>query len=588
MIRRRGRNHPQRNDSVGEDPDRRTGIPSGEAATSVTPALRTASQRKGRLNYFLLLALVVLVVLLAQWRPTSTGPSARSAGSRNPNLSGQYPAGRAITPLPPPDLTKLSKQNRERFLAIQEAIRHAWGAYRYNVLLNGRPYGDDVNTHSGKGEFWLHHAATLYDSLDTLFLASLMDQYEEAVQAVLTSWPVAGMEGAWRPTKIFEYSIRVTAGLLGAYSVSADPRLLVAAQESADAVLAGAFRWSPTPLPRMYDVLAPTSLRLLSPLSCVHQIYSFFYRWGRDRFTEEHHINSLAGVGSFAVEYSFLTLATGQDRYRSASNAIFQWLVHKSPLRPDGMFPSVWNVMDGQPRNGGGTGFSSGADSFYEYLLKAPLLAGCERGAPECDDVAHQMLTVYRGIAEKSIPLHTATAGGKRYPTDESSYHHLLCFLPGLLALDGTLQDISLAKELVEGCHATYRQSQTGLGPETARIRRDSVTNVDARYQLRPEHVESLFVLYRKTGDPVYQEMAWEIFTALMAHCRTSRGFTSLSDVDDQAPAGQTGEMPSYFLAETLKYLLLVFGPEDYVDLKDFVFTTEAHPLRKLASASVT
>ena len=100
--------------------------------------------------------------------------------------------------------------------------------------------------------------------------------------------------------------------------------------------------------------------------------------------------------------------------------------------------------------------------------------------------------------------------------------------------------------------------------------------------------MESLFVLYRKTGDPVYQEMAWEIFTALMAHCRTSRGFTSLSDVDDQAPSGQTGEMPSYFLAETLKYLLLVFGPEDYVDLKDFVFTTEAHPLRKLASASVT
>jgi hypothetical protein len=43
--------------------------------------------------------------------------------------------------------------------------------------------------------------------------------------------------------------------------------------------------------------------------------------------------------------------------------------------------------------------------------------------------------------------------------------------------------------------------------------------------------------------------------------------------------------MPSYFLAETLKYLLLLFGPDDYISLDDFVFTTEAHPLRILSKA---
>ena len=38
--------------------------------------------------------------------------------------------------------------------------------------------------------------------------------------------------------------------------------------------------------------------------------------------------------------------------------------------------------------------------------------------------------------------------------------------------------------------------------------------------------------------------------------------------------------MPSYFLAETLKYLYLLFS-EEPVDLEKVVFNTEAHPLRK-------
>ena len=37
--------------------------------------------------------------------------------------------------------------------------------------------------------------------------------------------------------------------------------------------------------------------------------------------------------------------------------------------------------------------------------------------------------------------------------------------------------------------------------------------------------------------------------------------------------------MPSYFLAETLKYLLLLFGSDDSLDLADYVFTTEGHPV---------
>ncbi len=65
---------------------------------------------------------------------------------------------------------------------------------------------------------------------------------------------------------------------------------------------------------------------------------------------------------------------------------------------------------------------------------------------------------------------------------------------------------------------------------------------------------------------------------ALVRRCRTDAGFTVLTDV----AATKRGDlMPSYFLAETLKYLYLLFAPEETLDLNRFVLNTEAHPLRK-------
>lgn len=38
--------------------------------------------------------------------------------------------------------------------------------------------------------------------------------------------------------------------------------------------------------------------------------------------------------------------------------------------------------------------------------------------------------------------------------------------------------------------------------------------------------------------------------------------------------------MQSFFLAETLKYLYLLFSPPSFMSLDKWVFNTEAHPLR--------
>ena len=115
-----------------------------------------------------------------------------------------------------------------------------------------------------------------------------------------------------------------------------------------------------------------------------------------------------------------------------------------------------------------------------------------------------------------------------------------------------------------------------GIEPEEIDYRTMKVTA--AGYPLRPEIMESAYYLFHFTKDPKYLEMGRTFFTGLVAHCRTDAGYTVLKDVT----TGEKGDlMPSYFLAETLKYLYLLFAPEKTLDLNQVVFNTEAHPLRR-------
>ena len=41
---------------------------------------------------------------------------------------------------------------------------------------------------------------------------------------------------------------------------------------------------------------------------------------------------------------------------------------------------------------------------------------------------------------------------------------------------------------------------------------------------LRPEAVESLYLLYRRTGEQRYRDMGWAIFEAFENHCRVESG----------------------------------------------------------------
>ena len=104
------------------------------------------------------------------------------------------------------------------------------------------------------------------------------------------------------------------------------------------------------------------------------------------------------------------------------------------------------------------------------------------------------------------------------------------------------------------------------------------MTIKSAGYQLRPEIIESAYYLHHATHDARYLMMGQTFFDAIVAHCRTDAGYTTLKSVVTM----EKGDlMPSYFLAETLKYLYLLFAPESVLDLDKVVFNTEAHPLKR-------
>ena len=44
--------------------------------------------------------------------------------------------------------------------------------------------------------------------------------------------------------------------------------------------------------------------------------------------------------------------------------------------------------------------------------------------------------------------------------------------------------------------------------------------------------IESMFILWRTTGDPKWRERGWAIFEAIEKHAREGRAFASVQDVD--------------------------------------------------------
>lgn len=74
---------------------------------------------------------------------------------------------------------------------------------------------------------------------------------------------------------------------------------------------------------------------------------------------------------------------------------------------------------------------------------------------------------------------------------------------------------------------------------------------------------------------------------ALERNCRTKNGYSGIRDVYSDNPPKDDVQQ-SFFIAEALKYLYLLFSDDKVISLDEWVFNTEAHPLPILENIPTT
>jgi mannosidase alpha-like ER degradation enhancer 2 len=278
-----------------------------------------------------------------------------------------------------------------------------------------------------------------------------------------------------------------------------------------------------------------------------------------------------AEVGTLLMEFGTLSKLTGKPvYYEKAKHALVELYNRRSSI---GLVGAGINVKTGAwtdpTSNVGG-----GIDSYYEYLLKCWLLFGdkdCQRMWQSSIEAVNKYVAddTPSGLWYGEVDMNT----GKRTGTEFGS---LDAFFPGTLALGG---DLDRARRLEESCYKMWKLF--GIEPEELDYSKMKIA-YDG-YALRPEIIESAFYLYRFTSDARYLEMGKTFLDSLMKYCRTDVAYAALKSV---ATKENKNEMESFFFAETLKYMYLLFAPLETLDLTKVVFNTEAHPLRRSWQAS--
>ena len=441
----------------------------------------------------------------------------------------------AATPNPATSIAATATITDAERAALAERTRaellHAWHAYER--LAWGH---DELRPLSRTPRDWYGESLlmTPVDSLDTLLLAGLDTEAAKAHQLIVEKLSF----DRDLSVQVFEVTIRLLGGLLTGYQMTGDPRLLTLADDLGTRLLP-AFD-SPTGMPYRY----------------VHL---------RTAAVSDPHSNP-AEIGTLMLEFGTLAKLTGKPvYYDKAKRAIVELYARRSPI---GLVGEEIDVETGQWRNRN-SHVGGAIDSWYEYLLKCELLFGdadCGRMWRESKRALDEHLAeeTPSGFWYGQVDMTT----GERTASEFGALH---AFLPGVLALGG---DLDRARRLQDSAFAMWQLH--GIEPEVLDYRAMKV--LYPGYKLRPEIVESAYVLYRKTRDPRYLAMGRTFLDAIVAHCRTPDGYTVIDDVTTMK---QGDLMPSYFLAETLKYLYLLFAPEGKLDLDAVVFNTEAHPLQR-------
>ncbi|KAH0704742.1 hypothetical protein KY285_019020 [Solanum tuberosum] len=455
--------------------------------------------------------------------------------------------GQAVKNMDSPD-NILDAQRREK---VKDAMLHAWSSYEKYA------WGHDElqpQTKNGVDSFG-GLGATLIDSLDTLYIMGLDEQFQRARKWVANSLDFNKNYDA----SVFETTIRVVGGLLSTYDLSGDKLFLDKAQDIADRLLPA---WN-------------TESGI--PYNIINLVHGNPHNPG---WTGGDSI--LADSGTEQLEFIALSQRTGDRKYQQKVENVILELNRTFP--DDGLLPIYINPHKGTTSYSTIT-FGAMGDSFYEYLLKVWIQGNRTAAVSHYRKMWETSMKGLVSLVRRTTPSSFAYLGEKMGSSINDKMDELACFAPGMLALgssgyspDEAQKFLSLAEELAWTCYNFYQSTPTKLAGENYFFNDGQDMSVGTSWNiLRPETVESLFYLWRLTGNKTYQEWGWNIFQAFEKNSRVESGYVGLKDVNTGV---KDNMMQSFFLAETLKYLYLLFSPSSVIPLDEWVFNTEAHPIK--------
>ncbi|CAG5039693.1 unnamed protein product [Parnassius apollo] len=442
---------------------------------------------------------------------------------------------------------------------VREMFQHAYDSY----LRYAYPY-DELRPLSCDGvDTWGSYSLTLIDALDTLAIIGNHTEFNRVVDIVLQKQNFDTDINV----SVFETNIRIIGGLLSAHLLSHKTGLKLEPGWPCNG-----------PLLRLAEDVAH---RLIAAFDTATGMPYGTINLRSGVPPGETSVTCTAGVGTFIVEFGTLSRLTGDPLYEEvAYNALKALYHHRSPI---GLLGNHIDVMTGR-WTAQDAGIGGGVDSYYEYLVKGAILLE----KPELMSMFNEARQVIDKYLKKDDWFVWATMlrGHVTLPVFQS----LESYWPGLLSLIG---ETDTAMRIIHNYHSVWKQY--GFTPEVYNLGTGEASSSRESYPLRPELIESIMYLYRETRDPILLQMGEDILRSIQHSARTPCGYATIKDVRDHR---KEDRMESFFLAETTKYLYLLFDPDNFihnpgvhgtvintpngeciVDVGGYIFNTEAHPI---------
>eukprot|EP00088_Acartia_fossae_P025857 TRINITY_DN2662_c0_g1_i3.p1 TRINITY_DN2662_c0_g1~~TRINITY_DN2662_c0_g1_i3.p1 ORF type:complete len:782 (+),score=127.26 TRINITY_DN2662_c0_g1_i3:86-2431(+) len=464
---------------------------------------------------------------------------------------------------------KFNTYDREKLREYREEVREMF-THAYDSYLNhAYPY-DELRPLTCDGvDTWGSYSLTLIDALDTLAVMGNHTEFARVYQIVSERKNF----DANINVSVFETNIRIVGGLISAHLMA----------KRAGVELEDGWPCS-GPLLRLAEDAAD---RLLPAFNTATGMPYGTVNLRHGVPEGETPVTCTAGVGTFIVEFGALSRLTGNPVYEeTALRALKSIWSTRSSLDLLGNHIDVqkgrWTAVE--------AGIGAGVDSFYEYLVKGSSLLR----RPELRAMFNQARkAVDTYLRKDDWHFWVAMKNGQ---VTLPLFQSLEAFWPGMLSMTG---DIENALKSLHNYHQVWKQF--GFTPEFYNVAQGGASAGREGYPLRPELIESIMYLYRATGDPWLVDAGVDILKSIQYSAYTPCGYATVRNAKTHT---LDNRMESFFLAETVKYLYLLFDPDNFIhntgttatihtnkngrcvlDAGGYIFNTEAHPIDPAALA---